>query len=324
MALKDYIIRRIIVLIPVFFLISIIVFTLIHLAPGDPVDAMMAEVGGYVTEKQKDVIRNQLGLNEPVHIQYFIWISKFVKGDLGRTIITQEPVATAVSYHLMNTLKLTLISELITIILAVSIGVISATRQYSIIDNLSTLFAMFGWSMPNFWVGLLLIFFFTLNLGWLPSSGMRTVGVELTQIESIVDSIKHLIMPVSVLAFGYVAYLFRLVRSSMLEVLRQDYITTARAKGLKERIVLYKHALRNALLPVVTSIGMDFSFIIGGSAITETIFSWPGLGRYFVWVAMHRDFNAIMGVTMTFAIVILIVNFFTDITYAIFDPRIKY
>ena len=324
MAITDYIIRRILILIPTFFLISVLVFTLIHLAPGDPIDIVVGEAGFYVTEEQKDLWRHQLGLDKPIHEQYFIWITKFLKGDLGRSIIRQEPVGPAVFKALINTLQLTFVSEIITIVIAVILGVISAVKQYSLLDYIATTLSTLGWSMPLFWFGLLLIFFFTINMGWLPSSGKMTLGASMTPFESLIDRIKHMIMPVMAISIAYVAYLFRLVRSSMLEVLRQDYIIAARAKGLKERVVIYKHALKNALLPVVTSIGMDIRFIMGGSVLTETIFAWPGLGRYAVFVAHFRDFNALMGVTMTFAAVILTANLITDVAYSLLDPRIKY
>jgi peptide/nickel transport system permease protein len=243
---------------------------------------------------------------------------------MGSTLVRQQPVAKEILGKMIYTIRLTLIAQIITIIVAIIFGAITAVKQYSLLDNVFTILAMFGWSMPSFWLALMLVFAFSLGLGWFPSSGVQTLGVTLSPMASFFDQIKHMILPIMVYSIGYIAYLFRLVRSSMLEVLNQDYIVAARAKGVKELVVIYKHALRNALLPVVTYVGLSFGFLIGGSAITETIFAWPGLGKYAVWAAMHKDFQAILGTTMTFAVVILLANLITDIAYALLDPRIRY
>ena len=323
MTLRNYVIRRLILIIPTFFLISAIVFTLIHLAPGDPVMVMVSRHG--LPQATQDRIREELGLNEPVPVQYAIWVGKLLRGDFGFSYVTGRNVLEWISNKVPATVELILIAEIISIIIAVTLGVIAAVKHYSLTDAVCSVTALVGYSAPSFWIAVIAILVFSMILKWLPPSGMYTVGVIWgSPLDAFVDHLKHLIMPTSILVLGWTAYLFRMVRSSMLDVLNQDFIMTARAKGVKERVVIYKHALRNALLPVITYLGFSIGFLLGGAAVIENIFAWPGLGEFIVMVASNRDYPALMGITMIISLMVLIANLCADVTYAFVDPRIRY
>ena len=323
MTLRTYIIRRLILIIPTFFFISIVIFTLIHLAPGDPIYAMIGRHPGLPPEVM-DQIRVDLGLDQPIPVQYIKWVSKLLRGDLGFSYVSYRPVITMISEKMVRTLELMLIAEVVSILIAVSLGVIAAVKHYSLTDAACSLGALIGYSAPNFWVALIAILVFAVWLKWLPISGTQTFKAFASPLEALLDHLKHLVLPTSILVLTWTAYLFRMVRSSMLEVLRQDYITTARAKGVKERVVIYKHALRNGLLPVVTYVGFSVGFLLSGAAVIENVFSWPGLGRFMVTIAEVRDYPTLMGLGMTIALMVLIANLCADIAYALIDPRIRY
>jgi len=229
-----------------------------------------------------------------------------------------------ISVRIGYTVELMVVAEVVSLVLAVVLGVICAVKQYSIIDSTSSVVAIIGYSAPTFWIALMLLLVFSHQLGWLPSYGVQTARPASSLLDSLLDHLAHLILPVTVLVIGSVAYLFRIVRSAMLEVLRQDYITTARAKGLKERLVIYKHALRNALLPVITYEGYFLGFVLGGAAVIESVFSWPGLGKFDVDLALRRDYPPLMGLNVIIAVMVLLANLCTDIAYSIADPRIRY
>lgn len=324
MGLRNYIVRRLIIIIPTFLLSSLIIFSMIHFAPGDPIEVMFRSGGHPVDPKIVEEIRRDLGLDQPLYVQYLIWVGKFLRGDLGYSYVSRQAVITQIAERAWFTVELALLSEILALLLAIILGVISAVKHYSTVDNVFSVFALFGYSMPSFWVGLLLIFFFSVSLGWLPVCGTTSLGVELTPLEGFIDHLKHLILPLMVVSLSYTAYYFRLVRGCMLEVLQEQYIATARAKGLKERIVIYKHALKNALLPVVTFVGMSLGFVLAGAVVTETIFSWPGLGSYAVKLALSRDYPGLMGLNMVIILMVLFSNLCTDIVIALIDPRIKY
>ena len=322
MTLRTYIIRRLILIIPTFFLISLIVFTLIRLAPGDPARAM---VGPRARQDLLELWRRKLHLYDPIPVQYAAWVSDLLQGNFGDSFVFKRPVLELIGERISYTLELMLIGEVVSVTIAIVLGVISAVKQYSIADAVASLGALIGYSTPNFWIALVAIMFFSVGLGWFPAGGTYSAGVTFASpFDAFADHLKHLILPVSVLVLGWTAYLFRMVRSSMLEVLGQDYITTARAKGLKERIVIYKHALRNALLPVVTYEGYSIGFLLGGAAVIENVFAWPGLGRFMVHIAEVRDYPTLMGLGMVIAIMVLLANLCADIAYAIVDPRIRY
>jgi len=322
MGLRTYVIRRLILIIPVFFLISIIIFVLIHAAPGDPTLIFLARVGDPETRAQAII---DLGLDQPVFVQYIMWVGRLVRADLGVSYINDQQIWTMISSRIPFTVELILAAEIISLIIAVVLGVIAAVKQNSIADAVSSVGALVGYSTPSFLMALISLIVFVLWLRWLPSSGTHTVGVEFdSPFHAFFDHLSHLLLPTLILVMGWTAYLFRMVRSSMLDVLSQDYITTARAKGLKERVVIYKHALRNALLPVVTYEGFAIGFIFGGAAVIESIFGWPGLGQLAITVALQRDYPALMGLSMIIAIMVLIANLCADVAYAVVDPRITY
>ena len=323
MTLMTYVVRRLILIVPTFFFISMFVFALIHLAPGDPVLAMVKR--NPPPPEVMDQIRRELGLDQPIYVQYLMWVSKLVRGDLGYSYVSYRPVFDMIREKILGTLELMLVAEAVSVAIAIVLGVIAAVKHYSVTDALCSLGALVGYSMPNFWMALLAILVFSMQFGWLPRYGMLTQGVTFaTPFHAAFDHLKHLVLPTSILVLGWTAYLFRMVRSSMLEVLRQDYITTARAKGLRERVVIYKHALRNALLPVVTYEAYSIGFLLGGAAVIENIFGWPGLGRLMVEQAGVRDYTLVMGLSMIIALMVLAANLCADIAYAVVDPRIRY
>lgn len=323
MTLRDYVIRRTIIIVPTFFLITIIIFGLIHLAPGDPTDVMGGPRG--LPPDIRETIRTEYGLDQPLYVQYFVWLSKLLRGDLGFSYINRQSVVDMISLKIPLTLELMLTAEIISIVVAIILGVIAAVKQYSITDAACSLGALIGYSTPDFWLAAMLILTLSLGLKLFPSSLPYSTGVIFaTPFDAFLDHLKHLFLPAVSLIIVWTAYLFRMVRSAMLEVLTQDYITTARAKGLKELIVIYKHALRNALLPIVTYVGNSIGFLLSGAAVIETIFGWPGLGELMVRRTEFRDYPALMGLSIAIAIMVLIVNLCSDIAYAVVDPRIRY
>lgn len=318
-----YLFKRLIQSTIVMFGITIIVFLIIHLAPGDPVEAMLA-LDPNASQEDIELKREVLGLNQPIHIQYLKYMKGVLKGDFGTSIQYERPVTDLISERMWNTFGITFTALSISILIAVPIGVISATKQYSKFDYSTTTFAFFGVSIPSFFFGLLLMKVFSVNLGILPSSGMQTAGNNFTGIEKIVDYLIHGIMPITVLALINVARFTRFTRSSMLEVIKQDYIRTARAKGLKRKVVIYKHALRNAMIPVITVIGASIAYLFSGALIVETVFSWPGLGRMIYSSTMSRDYYIMMGINIFIAFLVILGNLLADLLYSLVDPRIKF
>ncbi len=324
MTLRTYVIRRLIIIVPTFLFISALIFTLIHLAPGDPSRILIGE-RGRIPQEIFEEYRRRLGLDKPLVVQYFLWLGSFLQGHLGYSMINERPVVGLIGERATYTLELMLIAEVISVVIAVVLGVIAAVKHYSIVDALVSVGALVGYSTPNFWMALMGIMVFAVQLGWLPVFGTKTPGITFdSPISAFLDHLKHLVLPVGVLVLMWTAYLLRMVRSSMLEVLGQDYITTARAKGVKERVVIYKHALRNALLPVITYEGYSIGFLFGGAAVIEYIFAWPGLGQFMVDMAVLRDYPTLMGLGMVIAIMVLLANLGADIAYAVADPRIGY
>ena len=329
-----YIIRRILILIPTLLGISIIVFLMLRITPGDPAELLLGE---RATEAALEEIREHLGLNEPLYVQYGMFLKRLMKGDLGETIWSRQKVWIEVKERFPATIELSVVALLISCFFGIIFGIISATRQYSIFDYLSMLGALIGVSMPIFWLGLVFMLIFSLNLGWLPLSGRISVGVDLEVVTNfyIIDAILtrnwmalkdvlwHIIMPAATLSTIPMAIVARMTRSSMLEVLRQDYIKTAKAKGLSQFIVTFKHALRNALIPVVTTIGLQFGVALGGAILTETIFAWPGVGKWMFDAVMKRDYMVIQGGTLFIAATFVVINLVVDVLYAVINPRIS-
>jgi peptide/nickel transport system permease protein len=315
-----YIARRLLISIPVFLAITIIVFLLINLAPGDPVDAMV-DPSQSLSREALDALRENLGLNKPLPVRYVIWLRELVQGNLGYSLQTWRPVSEMVWRAMGNTVLLTALSLLMALIIGVGLGIVSALRRYSWLDYGLTVLAFAAISIPHFFVGLLAIYIFAVKVHWFPAGGITTIGVA---GRSFTDVLWHLTLPTLVLGFRNVAEYLRYTRSSMLEVLGMDYVNVARAKGLSEWLVMSRHAFRNALLPVLTLIGLRLPFLFSGSVIIEVVFSWPGMGLLAVESIGKRDYPTIMGVTLVMAVVVLVANLLTDISYAAADPRVHY
>ncbi|MED1738201.1 ABC transporter permease [Bacillus swezeyi] len=313
-----YIIRRTLMSIPILFGITILSFAIMKAAPGDPVSLM---VDPSIKQADREKFIEKYGLNEPEHIQYMKWLGNMMQGDFGTSIVRKgTPVIDLILARLPNTLLLMLVSTILALLISIPLGVLSARRPYSKLDYGITFTSFIGLAVPNFWFGLILIMVLSVNLGWFPTGGVMTLNSGF----SLWDRIHHLILPAFVLATADMAGLTRYTRSSMLDVLRQDFIRTARAKGFKENRVVYKHGLRNGLLPVVTIFGLMIPSFIGGAVVTEQIFSWPGLGKLFIDSAFQRDYPVIMSMTVISAVLVVIGNLIADILYAIIDPRIEY
>ncbi len=303
----SYVVKRLLAMIPVLFGISLLLFFMLRLLPGDPAEVL---AGQMASPEDIQVIRVQLGLDRPVHEQYLLYLGRLVRFDLGRSARTQNPVIEEIWARLPNTMLLAVVAISLACLLGIPAGVISAVRPYSWVDYLVTVSALFGISMPVFWLGLMLVVVFSVILKWLPAGG--TGGWE------------HVVLPSITLASFVVAFIARMTRSTMLETLSQDYTTTARSKGLKESVVVVKHALKNALIPIVTVVGLQFGLLLGGAVLTETVFAWPGIGRLIVDSILARDYPMIQGAILIFGLLYIMVNLVVDLLYAFIDPRIRY
>ena len=315
-----YIIRRLIYMIPVFFGISIISFMAMY-AAGDPINII--RIGRpNIDEATINALREYYGLDKPVPVQYLNWISNLLQLNFGKSLYGGRPVNQLIGSWIWETAKLQLISVLLAFAISIPIGIYSAKKQYSKTDMVVTSVSLFGVSMPTFWLGLILIIVFSFNLGWLPAEGAH--GAPYIMFDNyILDELAHLVLPVFVLVYVQLAQNIRLIRANMLEVLRSDYVLAARASGISERKVIYKYALRNAISPVITFLGIALGAVIGGAPMTEYVFNWPGLGRRFVDAAMRLDFPVVMGITMIVTVMTLIANLIVDIAYVYIDPRIR-
>ncbi len=329
-----YIIRRFLIMIPTLIGVSFIVFLMLRITPGDPAELLLGE---RATVESLAQMREHLGLNKPLHVQYGMFLKRLMKGDLGETIWTRQKVWTEVKERFPATIELSLVALFISCGAGILLGIVSATRQYSIFDYISMLGALIGVSMPIFWLGLVFMLIFSLHLGWLPMSGRLGIGVDLKVITNfyivdavitqnwaaLKDALWHIIMPAVTLSTIPTAIVARMTRSAMLDVLRQDYIKTARAKGLSQMAVIFKHALRNALIPVVTTIGLQFGVLLGGAILTETIFAWPGVGKWMYDAVMQRDYMVIQGGVLFIATLFVVINLCVDVLYAVINPRIS-
>jgi peptide/nickel transport system permease protein len=318
-----YILKRLALMVPLIFGITLITFTVIHLAPGGPVE-VETEMSLKASAQARENLKRLYGLDKPLHVQYFEWLKRFVKLDFGKSFVDGKKVTDKINERIQVTLVINLLSLLLIIIIAIPIGILSAVRQYSRFDKLTTVFVFLGFSTPTFWLALIMMILFGVELGLLPISGIQSIDVSgMGPLGRLGDWARHLIMPVSLSAFGGIAGFSRYTRSSVLEVIGQDYIRTARAKGLKESEVIIRHAVRNALLPIVTILGLSVPGLIGGAVIFETIFAIPGMGQLFYSSTMSRDYPTIMGILVIGAVLTLIGNLIADISYAIVDPRIR-
>lgn len=317
-----YILKRFIYLVPLLIGITLISFFIIHLAPGKP--GAMQDFNPKVSLEVRERLAHLYGLDKPLYIQYFDWVKRIVVFDFGRSFVDDRKVQDKIFERLPITILIELLSLILILLVSIPIGVISAVRKDSIFDKVSTVIVFIGFAVPTFWLGLIMMLVFGVKLDLLPVSGIVSLQFdEFTLVEKIVDILKHLVMPVFILSFTSLAGMSRYMRGNMLEIIHQDYIRTARAKGLSERLVIYKHALKNALLPVVTILGLSIPGLIGGSVITETIFAIPGMGRLFFDSVMSRDYPTVMGLLVIGAVLTLLGNFIADISYSYVDPRIR-
>ena len=312
-----YILRRLLQAIPTLLIISLLIFSLLYVTPGDPVDLILGTEDGTVSEEQRAVVEEQWGLDKPFLVRYVDFVVNACKGDLGTSYATNQDVFDSVMTRMPATLKLAAFSMLLALVVSVPLGILAALKHNSIWDSLATALATVGVSLPKFWFGLVLMIFFSLRLGWLPSTG----SAELS--EGLGTFLSYIIMPAASLALGMAATQTRMIRSSMLDVLNQDYVRYARSKGLRERVVIWGHALKNAMIPVITVIGGEVGGLLGGAVVTESIFSWPGVGRLMINSISKRDDPMIHGITLMLCISYLLVNLFIDIVYAWVDPRIR-
>jgi peptide/nickel transport system permease protein len=333
--LISYIIRRVLSLIPTLLGVSIIVFLFLRMIPGDPA---LALAGEHATEANVERIREEFGLNKPLHEQYLTYMGKVLRGDLGRSVLSRRPITDEIKVRFPATIELSVCALTVALVVGVPAGMISATKRNSIFDSVAMIGSLLGISMPIFWLGLMLNWFFAVQLGWLPSVTRLDSGIELQRItnllivdsiltgnaEALLNAIQHLILPAVALGTIPMAIIARMTRSAMLEVLEQDYVRTARAKGLIERVVIVRHALRNALLPVITIIGLQVGVLLSGAVLTETIFAWPGIGRWLYLSILSRDYPIVQGMALFITVLFLVVNLLVDISYAMVDPRIRY
>ncbi len=315
--MRRYVVRRLLLLVPVLLGVSVIIFMVLHLAPGDPAEIML---GSQATQADLERLRAELGLTEPLYVQYVHWLGLVARGDLGRSIWMKRPVLNEVLGRFKATLVLTGAALVLSTAGGVALGIASATRPNSLLDRLSAMASLFGASMPVFWLGIVLMVIFALWLGWLPASGMFAPygGGDLR------DLLVHLALPAVTLAAASVTIIARLTRSTMLETLGQDYIRTARAKGVVERAVVLRHGLKNALIPIVTVVGVQAGYLLGGAVLTETVFAWPGVGTLMVQGILARDFPLVQGCVLVVALSFVLINLVVDLLYAWLDPRIRY
>jgi peptide/nickel transport system permease protein len=313
-----YFLRRLLSAVPVILVITFATFVLMQMLPGGPLAAY--ENNPEITQKDIERLRHEMGLDRPIYVQYFAWLKNVASGDWGYSFTTKRPVLTEIWERLPNTVYLTGLSLLVSLLIAIPAGIISATRQYSIFDHITTTLAYIGRSMPVYYSGLLLIIIFSIWLRWLPSGGMSTLGQKF----SLIDSLKHLLLPVLSLSTLIAAKYVRFLRASMLEIIHQDYIRTAASKGVHNLLIIYKHAFRNAAIPLVTVVAIDLPVLFAGALFTETIYSWPGMGRLFVDSATRFDYSVVMGIVAAIALMVVLSNLVADIVYAILDPRITY
>jgi peptide/nickel transport system permease protein len=332
----QYLLRRLVLTIPVLIGVSIIVFTIMHVIPGDPVRLLFAGTGA--TEEQVQAIRHELGLDRPLVVQYLDYMAKAVRGDFGQSLHFKQPVLELILERMPATIELALASLFIALVIAFPIGILSALKRHTIIDYMVMTGATLGISLPTFWIGILLIMLVAVNLNLLPGFGRIDYDVHLERVTGFLlldslltwnlpafkNALAHLILPAVALGTAIATFSTRLIRSSMLEVISQDYVVTARAKGLRGRIVTSRHVLRNALIPVVTLVGVQIGNLLGGAVVTETIFAWPGIGRLVIQAINNRDFLLVQGVIIFFALIRIVINLVTDVLYVWIDPRISH
>ena len=323
-----YATKRLLQSIPLLLGIATVTFFIVHMAPGDPMDVYLEERfrrGGEMDPQIIELIRKKYGLDQPLHIQYVKWISNLSRGDLGESFRYRRPVLGLIAERLPYTLQITTLAILFDALLGITLGIVAAARQYSGVDKTITVGALVIYSIPGFWLALMLVLVFSVNLGWFPTSQTRSLDYDLLSgPQQLVDRLWHLILPLFVLGIESVAGTSRYVRNRLLEVLSEEYVLAARARGLRERAVILRHALRNALIPVVTLYGMRLPFLLGGAVLVERVFAWPGMGLLAVEAIGARDYPIILATSMMAAVLVVLGNLLADVTYAIVDPRVSY
>lgn len=302
-----YVLRRLVMLVPVLFGVSVLVFLMLHLTPGDPARVV---AGPDATPEQVEEVRVALGLDQPLYTQYGDYMWRLFHGDLGRSIITRDAVTSELWPRYVATAQLAAAAMVLAVVVGMTFGIVAATRQYSILDNILSVLSLVGLSTPAYWLGLMLILLFSLRLEWFPSAGK--------------GGISHFVLPTVTLGTFAMATVARMTRGSMLEVMHQEYVQTARAKGLRDRAVLVQHALKNALIPVITVVGLQVGQLLSGAVLTETVFAWPGIGRFLVDSIEARDFPIVQGGVLLTAVTFVVVNLIVDLLYGVVDPRIRY
>lgn len=322
--MRIYAVKRLALFFPLLVGLSFILYSVVALAPGDPLDAIFME-NPSITQEEVQRLRDYYRLDDPIPVRYWAWFRSIIfDGNWGLSRAYNVPVNRILGPRIWNTVQLTIVAVVVSVVLAIPIGVIAAVKQYSLFDYVATFFAFVGRSMPRFWFGMMAIMVFSVVLGWTPVSGMNRVGADYEGWARFLDRLRHMILPAMTLCITQVAGWSRYTRSGLLEVLHSDYIRTARAKGLSERVVLYKHALRNALLPLITLIALSLSGLVGGSVLVETIFSWPGVGRALFDALMNNDFNLALIALLLLSTITLMANLIADILYGVVDPRVTY
>lgn len=316
--MANYLVHRLFHAITILIGISMLVFTFVELAPGDAIDALMPPET-LATPEAKEAMRERLGLNDPAPLRYVQWLQRAVTGDLGYSLTSRRPVTDIIMARLPETLQLVGVAMLFSIVIGVSTGIVSAIKQYSWIDYLATFLSFFWLSIPGFFLGLLMIYIFAVKLNWFPVFGASTAGAK----NPVLDRLHHLVLPSAVLGLELAAALTRYTRASLLEVLKEDYMRTARAKGLKERVVIVRHGLKNALIPIITVVAFRMPYLISGAVVIETVFQWPGLGLLTLNAASQKDYPLVMALALAVTIVVVISSFIADVAYSIVDPRIR-
>lgn len=321
-----YIIKRLIQAVPLLLGVATVTFLIVHLAPGDPMDMFLENRNlRNIDPEVIELIRQKYGLDQPLHVQYVKWLGNLLQGDLGESFTHRRPVSALLAEAIPYTLQLTVLALLLDALVGIALGIFSAVKQYSVLDKTVTIGSLIIYSLPSFWLALMLVLVFSVNLGWFPTSQTRSLDYEfLSWFEKLADRAWHLVLPVFVLGIASAAGTARYMRSRLLEVLNEEYVLAARARGLKERAVILKHALRNALIPIITIYGLSLPFLLGGAVIIETIFAWPGMGRLAVLAIQARDYPVILATTMIAAVLTVIGNLVADVTYALVDPRVSY
>ncbi len=321
-----FIIKRILISIPMLLGIASLVFFVIHIAPGDPLDMLINQYQRNVLSPETiAAFRIKYGLDDPIYVQYFKWLQNCLAGDLGESFRYHRPVTTLIAERIPFTIQLTFLALLFDALFGILLGIISAVKQYTLTDKIISVGSLFIYSVPGFWLALMLILIFSVNLGWLPLSQTRSLDYDLLSgVDQFKDRLMHLVLPVFVLGIASAASTARYLRSRLLEVLSEEFILAARARGIKEKAVIFSHALKNALIPIITIYGMSLPFLLGGSVLIESIFSWPGMGSLAIEAVQNRDYPLILATTMMGAILVVLGNLLADIMYAIVDPRVSY